>query len=85
MCNQGTQSPAICEARENNITFLVRDCNGKRSNLIFANRSQVLDWAEKEMREDDAILLVFQGGACIYSGLQSDRLLTCDDITGFFA
>lgn len=72
---------------EDAIRIHTRDCNGRRNVLKFRNHADVLHWAEEEMSEDDEILLITQGGICIYSGLQADPTLTLtrDDITGFFA
>lgn len=72
---------------EDIIRFHIRDCNGHRDILEFRNEAEVLRWAEKDMSEDGEILLITQGGICIYSGLQADPTLTLtsDDITGYFA
>lgn len=79
------KSPMELEESKEPISILVRDCNGKRTNLVFNTRNQILNWAEKYMLEDDEILVITQGNICLYSGLGSDIGLTCDDITGFFA
>ena len=70
-----------------NILIVVRDINGKRENLQFESRHAVLRWAKEVMTEEDEILIVAQDGLCLYSGLQDSAgpMLTCDDITGFFA
>lgn len=78
-------TPSLDVSAENPVTMLVRDCNGKRYTLTFTNISQILHWADEDMLEDDEVLLITQGNICIYSGLQGDTMLTCDDITGFFA
>ncbi len=78
-------APTLDIFAENPVTILVRNCNGKRITLTFSNNSQILHWANEEMFEDDEILLITQGDICLYSGLQSNIMLTRDDITGFFA
>lgn len=69
---------------EDKIIITVRDINGNRETLKFKNRHEVLVWADNYMDEDIEVLVVAQGNLCLYSGLQSDVMLTCDDITGFF-
>lgn len=76
-----------CSPVEAPILIHTRDCNGRRDIIECRNNDEVLHWAEEEMSEEDEILLITQGGICIYSGLQADPTLTLtsDDITGFFA
>lgn len=74
-----------CYEDDDEITILIRDCNGNRTKLVFQSHADVLHWADDVMTEEDEVLYIAQGGLCVYSGLQSDVQLTCDDITGFFA
>lgn len=55
----------------NTIEITVRDCNGKRTKLHCANRSQFLNWMASEMLDDDEILLIARGDMCLFSGLQT--------------
>ena len=71
---------------ENKITIVTRDINGKRLALEFANEAAVLGWIDNGyLDEDDEILIVAQGGICLYSALGNNIPLYIDDLTGFFA
>ena len=71
---------------ENKITIVTRDVNGKRSVVEFDNEAAVLRWInDGYLDEEDEILIVAQGGICLYSALGTDYPLSIDDLTGFFA
>jgi hypothetical protein len=71
---------------ENKITIVTRDINGKRSIVEFDNESAVLRWLNAgSLDEEDEVLIVAQGGICLYSALSAQYPLTEDDLAGFFA
>jgi hypothetical protein len=66
------------------VEILVRDCNGKKINLIFTSRTQFLNWVDNEMLEDDEILLVAKAGECLFSELQVRAEADIDEIAEVF-
>lgn len=82
---ESDNAPSLDVSRNNPVSMLVRDCNGKRMTLTFTNTSQIMHWAAEDMCEDDEVLMITQGNICLYSGLGDAPWLTGDDITGFFA
>lgn len=71
---------------EDKITIVTRDLNGKRSVVEFESNCAVLNWIEcGELDDEDEILIVAQGGICLYSALGQSIPLCADDLTGFFA
>lgn len=71
---------------ENKITIVFRDINGKRMIVEFDNEAAVLRYVSQGLLdEEDEVLIVAQGGICLYSALGADYPLSLDDLTGFFA
>ena len=67
------------------IKISVRDINGERRVIRFANDYEAYKWARNCFEEDEEeILVITQGTICLYSMLMSDRTLTAEDLTGFF-
>lgn len=68
------------------IVIAIRDCNGKRSKLIFYSEQAVYNWAKGDMQEHDEVLYVIQDGATLYSALHDPYTpsLIGSDLTAFF-
>jgi len=74
---------------EKEIIIIVRDCNGKRTELKFSNRDKLMDFissGEPEKRYlGDEILIVIWNNISIFNILQSTYSIIWEDISGFFA
>ena len=72
--------------KEDKITIIYRDVNGKREIIEFDNEASVLSFIDEEnLSEEDEILIVAYGHLCLYSALTASYPLDIDDLTGFFA
>lgn len=67
------------------VSIAIRDCNGKRSTLVFGSSSAVLEHIETLISDEDEILMVAIGEQIVWTSLGSSYALTVDDLTGFFA
>ena len=67
------------------IEIYVRDINGKRECLCFDNEEEFSSTDFYNYDDDNyEILMVVQGGHCIYSALNNDRIYF-EDLIGYFA
>lgn len=68
-----------------NVTFVIRDVNGKRR-IVKMYWDEVIDVVKKEEKftDEDQILAIVAGDVCVYSALANPPI-TWDDVTGFFA
>lgn len=68
------------------VVIITRDVNGERyERRMTWDKVCVFASNNKEDLEDEEILLIVVEDTCIYSSLMTDKVLTWDDITGFFA
>lgn len=68
-----------------NVVVVTRDINGEQQ-VYETHWSDIVRLiAYCQITEEDEILLVIVEDTCIYSSLGSDRALTLDDLTGYFA
>lgn len=84
-CN-GLKQPH-CECFDDNLSIdiVIRDVNGKRTRVHFADRNDLYAAIQNGcLTDEDEVLLVFVGCQCIYSALMAAAGLTIEDLTGFF-
>lgn len=71
------------------VAVWTRDINGKHETHRYLTASRLYQALtnpdQSVISEDDEILLVMLGDIVLYSQLSSDRGLTVDNLTGFFA
>lgn len=71
------------------VTILTRDRDGQhtthRYHTTVLCRKALTDRTQPAVTKDDEILLVTLGDIVLYSRLASDKILTVDDLTDFFA
>ena len=66
------------------ISILIRDINGKKTTLSYANSAAVCQYIHEEIECIDEILMVAVGEQIIWTSLGADSAITVDDLTGFF-
>lgn len=71
------------------VAILTRSHDGQhtthRYHTTVLCRKALTDQTQPAVTENDEILLVTLGDIVLYSRLASDKILTVDDLTGFFA
>lgn len=67
------------------IVILVRDINGKRTEMRFENQDALISSDLKNCSNEDEILIVLWDGKCIYNQLSSAYSILWEDIIAFFA
>lgn len=67
------------------ITIVLRDVNGNRCRWSFLNEEQACKACLESLTDEDEILVVAQGGVCLYSALNHDHTLSVGDLAAFFA
>lgn len=71
---------------DKSITICARDVNGKHYTMVFPSGPYAYGALLSGcVSEEDAVLYVLVGGACIYSALGSTVSVTIEDMIGFFA
>ena len=65
------------------IIITIRDPN--RNTIVCKNYSELINAIDnREIADDDEILIVIQDNICLYSALGASHPITIDDLTGFF-
>ncbi len=87
LCTPTAASPCYrVDTTDDEYTIVLRNkASGRTKKLVFPNRSMMLHWAKTEGWDarSEMPLSIFQGNTCVYSYLQSNRMLYAYDLSSF--